>query len=253
MRPDRSRLPKALDPAIPQIDLQLGMALFLSEDIDAAEQSFAAARAAGTTGPEIDFYEALIALSRNTDPAGAAASLERAGRDRPNTLDPAASYYAGLAWRSAQDEERARAALERVIAEHPDTVWADSARKALDQTQAAGLAVTSRPWASLRLGLEFGTRTSRSSATASRRPTRSARSPTCAACGASMRGRRSRTWAAASSACGLVHRDRAHRRDDYDLQYPYAGRLRRTRRPASARCSDSRSARVTGGSATTRT
>lgn len=146
---------RALDPAIPQIDLQLGMAQFLSEDIAAAEQSFAAARAGGTTGPELDFYEALIALSRNTDPAGAAASLERAGRDRPNSLDPAASYYAGLAWRSAQDEERARAALERVIETHPDTVWADSARQALEQTQAAGIGVTSRPWASLRLGIEW--------------------------------------------------------------------------------------------------
>jgi predicted Zn-dependent protease len=45
---------KALDPSLPQLDLQLGIAQFLSEDIDGAERSFQAARAAGTAAPEID-------------------------------------------------------------------------------------------------------------------------------------------------------------------------------------------------------
>jgi tetratricopeptide (TPR) repeat protein len=146
---------KALDPSLPQLDLQLGIAQFLSEDIAGAEQSFAAARAAGTAGPEIDFYEALIALQHDTEPARAAATLERVGRERPGTLDPAASYYAGLGWRQAEDEERARAALERVVAEHPDTVWADAARKALERAGAAGLGVTTRPWASAEVGVEW--------------------------------------------------------------------------------------------------
>ena len=107
-RPDRFAAAKAIDPAIPQIDLQLGMALFLSEDIDAAEQSFAAARAAGTTVRDRLLRGSDRALAQHLPPA----PRRSARRPRsPNTLDPAASYYAGLAWRSAQDEERARAAL----------------------------------------------------------------------------------------------------------------------------------------------
>jgi tetratricopeptide (TPR) repeat protein len=215
---------KALDPSLPQLDLQLGIAQFLAEDIDGAERSLQAARAAGTTGPEIDFYEALIALHRNRDPAGAAAALEGAGRDRPTTLDPAASYYAGLAWRSAEDEERARVALERVVEGHPDTVWAEAARKALEQTQArTAVAVTSRPWATLEVGGEYDSNV----AYIGRGLTR----PEDLDSDGDFRG----VWAAdagypvarlgdgmvgvRAAYAGSVHVDAR----DYDLQYPYAG------------------------------
>lgn len=144
---------RELDPKLPQIDLQLATAQFHADDLDGAEQSLARARAAGTTGPELEFYEAMVALARGRDPRTAAETLERAGRDRPATLDPAASYYAGLAWRSAADEDRSRAALERVVEKHPGTPWAEAAQRALDQPAAAGLALA--PWASLTLGMEY--------------------------------------------------------------------------------------------------
>jgi len=119
----------ALDPKLPQLDLQLGIARFHADDLDGAARAFADARAAGTTGPEIDFYEALLTLARGGEPSGAAEALERSGLARPNSLDPAASYYAGRAWLAARDTERAKQALDRVLATHPDTPWADAARR----------------------------------------------------------------------------------------------------------------------------
>lgn len=143
----------ALDPKLPNLDLQLGIARFHAEDLDGAERAFADARAAGTVGPEIDFYEALIALARGGEPADAAAALERAGESRAG-LDPAASYYAGRAWQIAENAERARAALERVIETNPNTPWADAAQRALGQwTMRAGSRAV--PWVSITGGLEW--------------------------------------------------------------------------------------------------
>jgi tetratricopeptide (TPR) repeat protein len=147
---------RELDARLPQIDLQLAMAQFHADDLDGAARSLANARAAGETGPEVEFYEAMLALASGGDARAAAERLERAGRDRPATLDPAASYYAGLAWQSAAEAARARAALARVIEEHPGTPWADAARRALDGL-APAVGATFAPWASLRAGVEYDT------------------------------------------------------------------------------------------------
>jgi len=214
---------KQLDPSLPQIDLQLGIAQFLSEDVAAAEQSFVAARAAGTEGPEIDFYEALVSLQRNENPERAANALESAARARPATLDPAASYYAGLAWRAADDEDRARAALERVVDEHPDTVWADSARRALQQAQASLIPTMSRPWASATLGLEWDSNVAflgQGLATPDELDSKSdIRGVWSVDAGTPIARFGETTVGARGAYSGSAHTDAT----DYDLQYPYAG------------------------------
>ena len=144
---------KALDPRLPLIDLQLGIARFHADDLVGAERSFADARASGTERPELDFYEALLKLQSGRDTTAAARAFEQAGRARPNALDPAASYYAGLAWQASNDAPRAREALERVIDEYPGTPWADAARRALEKTKAAPSAPN--PWLRLEAGLEW--------------------------------------------------------------------------------------------------
>lgn len=213
---------RALEPTLPQLDLQLGIALFLADAIDPAAAAFARARAAGTEGPEIDFYEALVSLSRQGDPAGAAVALERAGRERPQTLDPAASYYAGLAWRSAQDEERARAALERVVAEHPDSVWADAARRSLAQARARGFATTA-PWARLEAGVEWDSNVAflgRGLATPDEIDSKGdVRGAWSADVGYPFGRVGSTTIGARASYTGSAHAEAT----DFDLAYPYAG------------------------------
>ena len=144
---------RSLDPKLPDVDLELGIARFHDNDLAGASRAFADARAAGTSRPELDFYEALVQLQQGRDTRGAALALERAGRDRPTSLDPAASYYAGLAWRAASDNERARAALQRVIDEHPGTPWAEAAKRELERTQPS--AVGTGPWVRLEAGLEW--------------------------------------------------------------------------------------------------
>jgi len=124
---------RQLDPDLPEIDLQLGIARFHSEDLDGAEAAFAEARRREGSGAsaELDLYEGLIQLERS-QPAQAAESLERARQLNPRLVEPIASYYAGVAWMTADDEARARVALERVIREAPGTQWADAAQRILD-------------------------------------------------------------------------------------------------------------------------
>ena len=50
-----------------------------------------------------------------------------------DTVEPVASYYAGVGWSTAQDRQRARAALTRVVREWPGTSWATQAQRRLDE------------------------------------------------------------------------------------------------------------------------
>lgn len=144
---------RALDPHLPLIDLQLGIARFHAGDSAGAQRAFADARAAGTTRPELDFYEALLRLQAGQDAAATARAFERARRERPAEFDPAASYYAGLAWSSANDAQRAREALQRVIEQSPGTPWAAAAQRALDRL-GAGPAAPGL-WVRLQAGMEW--------------------------------------------------------------------------------------------------
>ena len=124
---------RQLDPDLPEIDLQLGIARYHSEDLDGAEAAFAEARRRGGAGAsaELDLYEGLLQLER-AQPTQAAESLERARQLNPRLVEPIASYYAGVAWMTLADEARARVALERVIREASGTQWANAAQRILD-------------------------------------------------------------------------------------------------------------------------
>jgi len=142
---------KALDPGLQDVDLSLGIARFHAGDVAGAEQALVDARAAGTSRPELDFYQALASLQRGRFDAASAEALERAGRTRPDTLEPVASYYAGLAFRSAGERRRAREALGRVLAEHPGTSWAQAAERALKELDESDPTL----WARLQVGMEY--------------------------------------------------------------------------------------------------
>ncbi len=131
---------RQLDPNLPEVDLQIGIARYHSDDLDGAEAAFAEARRREGSGAsaELDLYEGLVQLERS-QPAQAAQTLERARQRNRRLVEPIASYYAGVAWMTADDEARSRVALERVVREAPGTQWATAAQRILDDpTGSAG-------------------------------------------------------------------------------------------------------------------
>ncbi len=133
------------------IELELGIARYHLGQLDAADSSLAAARAAGAAGPLLDLYTGLLLLQRE-DVRAAALSLERARRADARLVEPVASYYAFLAWRSLEEAERARAALDRVRETDPDGPWIAEAERMLGRRV---LGPPPRAWADVRVGLEY--------------------------------------------------------------------------------------------------
>jgi tetratricopeptide (TPR) repeat protein len=146
--PSAAALLAELEPSDPALAVDLGIARFHTGDLAGAEQALARAAQRNDPRPELPLYSGLIALAR-AQPAAAAASFERARRSAPQSVEPAASYYAGVANAEAGERAAARAALERVVAGWPGTAWADEAQRAL-----AVLTVSSPFFASLRTGFE---------------------------------------------------------------------------------------------------
>jgi tetratricopeptide (TPR) repeat protein len=126
---------KRLAPELADLDLHLAMARFHLGDLAGSERALGDARARTPERAEIDLYEGLIRLER-AQMREAAEALERARRRDPLAVEPIASYYAGVAWRSAAEEARAREALQRVKRESPDSPWAVEAERALTERAA---------------------------------------------------------------------------------------------------------------------
>lgn len=145
------RLAREADSNLPHVDLYYGMAAFHLGDIAAAEDALSKARTGSADRAELHLYEGLLALRRQENTA-AAASLDRA-RAMSATVEPTASYYAGLAFAGADDADRAIEALDRVIAmEPPDSDWAKEARRAKERLQATE---SGSWWASAKFGVEY--------------------------------------------------------------------------------------------------
>jgi len=145
------RAAREADPGLPHVDLYYAMAAFHLGDIQAAEASIAKARAGSADRAELYLYEGLLALRRQEN-AAAAASLDRA-RDMSATVEPTASYYAGLAFAGADDAAQAVEALDRVIAMEPQgSVWAEEARKAKERIEAGD---GGSWWAWATVGVEY--------------------------------------------------------------------------------------------------
>lgn len=145
---------RALDPADGEVRLLLAIALYHQEEFArASEELETAARLLGEERAEIDLYRGLLLLTRTDEQAArdGAAWLENARVLDRSAVEPMASFYAGLGWSTAQEEARARAALARVVAEHPGTDWASQAQRLLDDLDSN----RRRIWGSLRAGLEY--------------------------------------------------------------------------------------------------
>lgn len=148
------RRARALDPTLQDVDVSIAAASFHAGDFSGALTAVADARRAGSTRPELNLYEGLALFGLENDDANAARSLERAGQGGARSLDPVASYYAGMAWKRAGDQDRAREALRRVIIDYPDSEWAIAAQRALDGATTTALAMP-RMWARVRAGMEW--------------------------------------------------------------------------------------------------
>ena len=134
--------------------LQLAIALYHQEEFaDASVELETAAQTLGEDRAEIALYRGLILLAQAQPESAAAGAawLERARTLGGETVEPVASYYAGVGWSTAQDRERARAALTRVVDEWPGTSWATQAQRRLDELGADDI----RWWGTLRAGIEY--------------------------------------------------------------------------------------------------
>jgi tetratricopeptide (TPR) repeat protein len=142
---------KSLDPALRDVDLYLGIARFHQGDLQGAEEALEVARATSQDRAEFHLYDGLILLQA-AESRAAAMALDRARELAPEAVEPTASYYAGLAWASADERSRAEASLERVEQLAPGSVWATEAEKARQRLQEEG---PGNWWASVRLGVEY--------------------------------------------------------------------------------------------------
>jgi len=145
---------RRLDPTLPGVSADLAMAHYHRGDPAAARRELEAAERETPGDPKVLLYQGLLHFeaSEHTQAAGA---LERAARADAE-IDPLASYYASLAWQRARERERARAALEGVVARSPSSPWADEARAALARMDGADAAFGMGPWwASATGGVEW--------------------------------------------------------------------------------------------------
>ncbi len=132
---DPARGGSDLDPGqLADVELYRAIALYHLERF--GEASAALDQADGSTSEEgqLALYRGLIAL-RNGDHDRAAPALESAARLSPATTEPVASYYAGLAWQSASERSKARAAFQRVVDIDAAGVWGKEAAKLLESTE----------------------------------------------------------------------------------------------------------------------
>jgi tetratricopeptide (TPR) repeat protein len=142
---------KRLDPSLEDVDLHLAMARFHQGDLDGARAALDDAEATSSDRAEYHLYRGLLLLQQ-AQSRDAADSFERARALDARVVDPAASYYAGLAWAASEDERRAEEALRRAKEMAPGTSWAAEADRALSQIGEGG--APSR-WAWVKAGFEY--------------------------------------------------------------------------------------------------
>jgi tetratricopeptide (TPR) repeat protein len=139
------------DPSVELVELQLAMAYYHEGRFPAAERILDAASSRLSGRPEYHLYRGLLLLRRN-EAQSAARELEAARRAGPERVEPAASYYAGVAWASAGDLDRAERAFERVREEAPESPWAERATNVQGRVQAFR---RSDLWIEIKTGLEY--------------------------------------------------------------------------------------------------
>lgn len=142
---------RQLDPGLPGVSLDLTVAYYHADDLEAAESALARAESESPDDPRVALYRGLLLMEGSED-ASAAAAFERAGRMDAG-INPMASYYAALAWERAQDQDRARRSLERV--RESGSPWSDEAEDALQRLNEREGAATPRWWGVASVGAEW--------------------------------------------------------------------------------------------------
>jgi tetratricopeptide (TPR) repeat protein len=133
------------------IQLRLAIALYhLGDSTGARAQLDSAEAGLGGEHAEILLYRGLLLLEEDRG-LEAARTLERAGARDPLAVEPVASFYAAVAWSHERDRERARALLDRVEREWPDTRWAEEAARLRARLDAE----RRQRWARLQVGFEY--------------------------------------------------------------------------------------------------
>lgn len=143
---------RRLDPSIEGLALDLAMCHYHRGQFAAADLELKQAERETPDEARVSLYRGLLLLEQAED-AEAAAALERAGR-LDAAVDPAATFYAGLAWERARERDRARESLERTRELAPGTPWAEQATLALGRVDPPP---QRHYWASVVLGMEFDT------------------------------------------------------------------------------------------------
>ncbi|MEE8581782.1 MAG: tetratricopeptide repeat protein, partial [Myxococcota bacterium] len=126
------RTAKRLDSTLSEADLSMAIASYHLGEYARAERALAAFEKRDPNRAELHLYKGLILLQR-AEAQGAAAELERARSIDPGAVEPVASYFAGLAFESIQERDRAEQALRRVSRESAGTIWSEQADRVLSR------------------------------------------------------------------------------------------------------------------------
>jgi tetratricopeptide (TPR) repeat protein len=138
-----------LDPKSGEAALLLGMARYHTGDVAGANAALERAERQLPNRAEVSLYRGLLLLE--DDPAAAANRFESVA-GRRGSLEPAATYYAGVARAGAGQREEAERLLRRVQELAPGSSWAQQADQAL-RTPAAQYRL--RRWAVLYAGIDY--------------------------------------------------------------------------------------------------
>lgn len=145
---------KDLDPTLAEADRFSLIALYHLGEFTRAEEALRSAEAALPARADLLFYRGLLLLQRGRNEE-AASFLEQARELDAEAVDPAASYYAALAWERAEDPARAEAGFRLVEETAAGTPWADQARRALESLPEGEASGEPRFWGSASVGFEY--------------------------------------------------------------------------------------------------
>jgi len=138
-----------LDPESGEAAMLLGMARYHTGDLAGAGAALERAERQLPDRAEVSLYRGLLLLE--DDPAAAAGRFESVA-GRHGSLEPAATYYAGVARAGAGQRAEAESLLRRVQELAPGSIWAQRADEAL-RTPAAYYRL--RRWAVLYAGIDY--------------------------------------------------------------------------------------------------
>ncbi len=141
---------RRLDPTLPGVSTDLAQCHYHTGDLEAASRELDRALQENPDDARAYLYRGLV-LNEQANDREAAAAFDRAGGLDPG-LAPVAGLYAGRSWASAQDREKAVAALERARSAEPGSEWALAAEREL---QTIDDPYRRHVWAQLSGGVEY--------------------------------------------------------------------------------------------------